>query len=40
MKMNNYAAIRQSLSTLFDNSNALIEIVEDDKEISKWQEEK
>ncbi len=39
MKMNNYVSIRQSLPSLFDNSNALIKIIENDKEVLEWQEE-
>jgi ADP-ribose pyrophosphatase len=40
MKMNNYVSIRQSLPSLFDNSNALIRIIEDNKEVLEWQEER
>lgn len=40
MKMNNYDSIRQSLPSLFDNSNALIKIIENDKEVLEWQEER
>lgn len=40
MRMNAYETIKESLPELFDNSNALIKIIEGDKEILYWQEQK
>lgn len=40
MKMNTYAAFKGSLPELFDNSNALIKIIDNDDEISQWQEQR
>lgn len=40
MKINDYASIRRLLPSLFDNSNALIKIIEDDKDILEWQEKR
>lgn len=40
MKIINYISIKKSLPSLFDNSDALIKIIENDEEIKKWQEER
>ncbi|MBW7943313.1 MAG: hypothetical protein H3C64_13235, partial [Candidatus Kuenenia stuttgartiensis] len=40
MKKNDYVSIQESHPALFDNSDALIKIIKDNKEISEWQEEK
>ena len=40
MKINTYEAIKESLPEFFDNSNALIRIIENDDEILPWQKQR
>jgi ADP-ribose pyrophosphatase len=40
MKINTYEVIKESLPEFFDNSNALIKIIENGDEISQWQKQR